>query len=155
MHKRRRSEVLAYFAEKCPGSPSDHEPMPFNPSSYILFVFRLKKSQEVDPSRHGMVSPHRLSITKDWPEYKNIISFSRGRKRRNQHGSVTKEKKNPSMLQEFLEGKKNSSELIFYQEFKTNQRAEALWKYCMRRRFDFLFSFFSVCVCFPYLEEVV
>lgn len=26
-----------------------------------------------------MVSPHRLSVTKDWPEYKNIISFLKRR----------------------------------------------------------------------------
>lgn len=40
------------------------------------FLFSLRR---FNPSRHGMVSPHRLSVTKDWPEYKNIISFLKRR----------------------------------------------------------------------------
>lgn len=42
-------------------------------SLYYLSVFL--SLRRLNPSRHGMVSPHRLSVTKDWPEYKNIISF--------------------------------------------------------------------------------
>lgn len=48
------------------GSPTSHWPMPFIPSSYILFFKSLFQSQEVFfffffyPSRHGMVSPPQI-----------------------------------------------------------------------------------------------
>lgn len=70
-------------------------------SSFILSVlggFRFY------PSRHGMVSPHRLSVRKDWPEYKNIISFVKRRTQTRFNG-----KNNPSLFQESVGGEEEDS----------------------------------------------
>lgn len=68
-----------------------------------------------------MVSPHRLSVTKDWPEYKNRISFV---KRRTQTW-FKRQKNNPSMFKESLGGRGREESSDFDQEFKTNRGAEA------------------------------
>lgn len=52
-----------------------------------------------------MVSLHRLSVTKDWPEYKNIISFLKRRTQTWFNG-----KNNPSMFKESIEGKDEEKE---------------------------------------------
>lgn len=86
------------------GSPTSHWPMPFIPSSYILFLlvfFSLRRfffCFFFIPVGTEWFHPHRLSVTKDWPEYKNIISFL---KRRTQTWFNGK-KNNPSMFWESL-----------------------------------------------------
>lgn len=75
-----------------------------------------------------MVSTHRLSVTKDWPEYKNIISFL---KRRTQTWRKIILQCFKSVLGRRRRGRKETQR-IFDKEFKTNRRAEALWKYCMQ-----------------------
>lgn len=86
------------------GSPTSHWPMPFIPSSYILFLlvfFSLRRfffCFFFIPVGTEWFHPHRLSVTKDWPEYKNIISFL---KRRTQTWFNGK-KNNPSMFRESL-----------------------------------------------------
>lgn len=73
-----KSEVLAYWIAKQSLTNALH--------FLLLYPFsKINLRRSIYPSRHGMVSPNRLSVRKDWPEYKNIIS---------EHGS----KNNPSMF---------------------------------------------------------
>lgn len=94
----KKSEVLAYWIANKSLTNALHSLLLY-PFSFSLF-----QSQEVFfffffiPVGTEWFHPHRLSVTKDWPEYKNIISFL---KRRTQTWFNGK-KNNPSMFRESL-----------------------------------------------------
>lgn len=94
----KKSEVLAYWIANKSLTNALHSLLLY-PFSFSLF-----QSQGVFfffffiPVGTEWFHPHRLSVTKDWPEYKNIISFL---KRRTQTWFNGK-KNNPSMFRESL-----------------------------------------------------